>query len=452
MANGLIGRVSRGHLVVTGMALLLIGPTNHDPWVSVGSVAIGTVLLAWGIFSTTLPGITGTEVAVAGFWGLLIIFGILGRPFGVFPLSQGETPLVGTLLAAAAASVALLLSARRRARLAVVALALMGAVVIMGTMISQEWEQDLGSDVYHAHRAAGAALDRGENPYGPAVRFFDGNPFHPGDAVIEGYPYPPVVLATFGLSSILTDPRVISTIALFVFLGWLSWRVVRPATETSENLALSMLLLFAVTPLAADVWYMAWSEPLTLALFLGAFLTWKRPWIGGILLGLALASKQYLLFLAPLILLHRDDGWVRRASVAISTATATLAVPLVADPPGFIVSLIGNTSDIGFRPDTLSLSGVAAALGFELTLPVLVWIPLGLLIGGVIARGSDSVADFAGRAGLTLAAVFLIGMAFPNYWFLISGLLAIGIALAQEDGVRDEPQPQSKMRARLSQA
>ena len=426
-------RVSRGHLIVSGLALLLIGPTNHHPWVSVGCIATGLFLVALGMFSTTLPRTTGTEVAVAGAWGLLMVLGILGRSIGVFPPSLTGTRLVTTLLAAAASSMALMLSGLGRMRLAVGALALMTALIATGTMVSNDWQNGLGSDIYHAHRSAGAAIHQGENPYGSAVRFLDGNPFTIEERVFEGYPYPPVALAAFGISSIFTDPRMVSTVAWLLFLGWLGWRAGRRRTEMSGDLALSILLLAAISPLGTQVWFMAWTEPLTLVLFLGALLVWRRPWLAGILLGLALGSKQYLVFLAPLLLLHRDAGWVKRSSVAMVTVAATVIAPLAIDPSGFVRSVIGNTASIGFRPDTLSLSGPAATLGLEFVLPALVWVPLGLTVGYLLARGSRRKGDFASRAGMTLASVFLIGMAFPNYWFLGFGLIAIGAILAGEE-------------------
>lgn len=426
-------RVSRAHLIVSGLALLLIGPTSHHPWVSVGCITMGMLLVAWGMFSTTLPRTTGSEVAVAGAWGLLMVLGILGRPIGVFPPSLNGTRLVTTLLAAAASSMALVLSSLRPMRVAVGALALMTTLVTTGTMVSNDWEHGLGSDVYHAHRSAGGAIHRGENPYGPAVRFFDGNPFNTEERVFEGYPYPPVALATFGVSSIFTDPRLVSTVAWLFFLGWLAWRAGRRRTEMGGDLALSILLLAAISPLGTQVWFTAWTEPLTLGLFLGALLVWRRPWLAGILMGLALGSKQYLVFLAPLLLLHRDAGWVKRSSVAMATIAATVIAPLAVDPRGIVRSVIGNTASIAFRPDTLSLSGPAATLGLEFVLPALVWVPLGLLIGYLLARRSRRPGDFATRAGMTLASVFLIGMAFPNYWFLGFGLIAIGAVLASEE-------------------
>ncbi len=38
-------------------------------------------------------------------------------------------------------------------------------------------------------------------------------------------------------------------------------------------------------------------------------------------------------------------------------------------------------------------------------------------------------------AGLGLGIAFLIGLAFPNYWFLVAGLMAIGTALGPADQV-----------------
>ena len=284
------------------------------------------------------------------------------------------------------------------------------------------------------------AFVSGVNPYTSAVTIPDGNPFAPDDSVIEGYAYPPVVLVTYGLAGALSDPRLTSAAAWLAFVGWLAWGAASLRRKETSVASLSFLLLLSAAPLVSEVWYMAWTEPLSLILFLVATLTWSRSDVwSGVLLGLAVASKQYFVFLLPLLLFHRDAGWRRRSSVAVATAALTILVGFLPDPASFSQATIGNLVGITFRPDTQSLPGLAGELGLDFLAPTLLWIVGSFAVAVVLARSSTTAAGFIMRSGLTLGIAFWFGMAFPNYWFLVAGLLVIGSVLEASDDAAIRP-------------
>jgi len=329
-----------------------------------------------------------------------------------------------------ACAVALFFGDKQLGRRVAACSAFIVALLTVSAFVGHEWNAALGTDVYQAHRQAGSALVNGQNPYTDAVRFADGNPFAPPGRMVEGYPYPPLVLITYGLAGAFTDPRLVSVVSWLSFLGWFALQALSSRSKEKSEASLSVLMLLAFSALGSEVLFMGWTEPLSLLLFLGAALAWRRsPTWSGLLLGLALASKQYFIFLAPLLLLHRDDGWQRRSLTAVITAGGSMLIGLAQNPSAFVQATVGNLVAIGFRPDTQSLPGLAADLRFELLLPNAIWIGLSLLVAFLLARSSTSSSGFTIRSGLALGTAFMLGLAFPNYWFLVAGLLALGTVL-----------------------
>jgi Na+-transporting NADH:ubiquinone oxidoreductase subunit NqrE len=420
--------LSRAQLRLLGIALITLGASHVSPGVSAGLVIAGLGLAFAGTFGHFAP-TNGSEVRWAAATSLVMLLGLLGPPVGTYPSSiAGIRPSL-IVVGGMACVVAFGLGHRHTGRLFAVALVLGVSVITTGALMTHEWNSDVGTDIYHAHRGAGEALSSGQNPYTDVVRFEDGNPYQEG-RVFEGYPYPPVVLGTYGLAGSITDPRLISSVAWLFFLGWLGWRAVRWRSGEASSLSLAVLMVLGLSPLNSLVWFMAWTEPLTLALFAIAAILWERyPKSSGLFLGLALASKQYLVFLAPMLVLHRDRGSRPRSVVAAGVAGLTILVGLTPDPPAFLRSTIGNLADIAFRPDTQSLPGLLGDLGLHLNLPNVVWILVGLGVATLLARSSTTSSGFMIRAGLGLGSAFVLGMAFPNYWFLVAGLLGLGSAL-----------------------
>ncbi|MEX2251159.1 MAG: glycosyltransferase 87 family protein, partial [Acidimicrobiia bacterium] len=344
------------------------------------------------------------------------------------PDSVVDAKLPGVILGAAACVVAFFAAEKLALRSIAVGLALCCALFVTGGLVAGEWNSDVGTDIYHAHKAAGAALVAGENPYTDAVRILNGSPYVPEGTIIEGYPYPPVVVTTYGLVGAFSDPRLVSTLAWLAILAWTGAMAL--SRSSGSEASLGVCLILATAPGWPLLWYSAWTEPLTLLLFLLALVAWRRgPLISGILLGLALASKQYLLLLTPLFLLHRDEDWMKRLITTAATVTVTLLPAVLIDPVSFYRATIGNLADIGFRPDSQSISGLLGAMGINFELPKWAWLTVGLGAATVVGLGSRSSSLLLGRAGLALGVAFAVGLAFPNYWFLILGLMAISTIL-----------------------
>jgi len=245
--------------------------------------------------------------------------------------------------------------------------------------------------------------------------------------MIVGYPYPPVVAGTYAASSIPTDPRIISLVAwsaLVLALAIVAWRRL-----ARDSLPLAVFFLVASLPVWRLIWFGAWTEPLTLILFVGALIMWRRSaLVAGVLLGLALASKQYLVFLLPILLLYREDQYWRKLLFGVGAAVLTFLPFLLADPQAMGQALIGNLSGISFRPDTLSLPGMLYELGIDFELPRALWLALIAVTGAIVGRRARSARGLALSFAFVLGFAFLTGLAFLNYWFLVFGLVAFAVA------------------------
>jgi uncharacterized membrane protein len=191
-----------------------------------------------------------------------------------------------------------------------------------------------------------------------------------------------------------------------------------------------MFLLMAGLAVWPGVWFASWTEPLSIVLLLLTAVMWrKRPMWSAIALGLAIASKQYFLLLAPLLLLQKGEQRWKRFLVSVGVAVSTILIGLIPDPNAYLNATISNLSEIGFRPDSQSLSGLFASYGFDFYLPPVAWLALGLAFAVVVSPGAKSAADFVGRSGLILGLAFFFGQAFVNYWFLVAALFAVSALL-----------------------
>jgi hypothetical protein len=370
-------------------------------------------------------------VRLAAVTALTILIVALKLSRVTVPRSVFDVRLVGALIGGSACVVAFVGFRDKTLRAAAVALALCAALVVTGQMIAVEWNASLGTDIYRAHKAAGTALLAGENPYSDAVTFLNGSPFVPPGTVVEGYPYPPVVLITYGLVGVFTDPRLVSAVAWLAVLAW-GARAALVRSQVSRS-SFAVFLVLATLPEWPLIWFGAWTEPLSLALFLAAALAWRKGAVlSGVLLGLALASKQYFVFLAPLVLLHRDDDWAKRAVTALVTVTVTVLPAVLIDPASFYNATVGNLAAIGFRPDSQSISGLLNAIGIQFELPQWAWLAIGLGAAAGLGLRSKSSSMFVGKAALALGIAFAFGLAFPNYWFLVLSLFAVGTILESE--------------------
>ncbi|REK20649.1 MAG: DUF2029 domain-containing protein [Actinobacteria bacterium] len=422
-----------GWLLVATAAFSLAAVVDNP----IGSVAcslVGLIVTLLAVVGFEFPQIPITYVS--GGLALMVLAIAGSQRMGRFSVLSGSVTL-GLVISLATAGTAMLATSKRVRGLAVVAAAIAFLFGSLSVLVPN-WDPDLSSDIYRAHVAAGEALTAGQNPYGDAVTFESGDPNRP-DVLVEGYPYPPPALVTYAATSTFTDSRIISVVAFGLTLAGLALFARR--ASSIGWVSLGALVLLATTPIWRMAVFMAWTEPLSIALF-GASLVGiarKRSW-GWIVLGVAMASKQYLVVLAPLVLLYRDSGDRRPGWLALASAAITAGFPALLGVGDYYQAIVGNALDIGFRPDTQSLNGAIAALGGEFLIPTAAMI---LVVGLMIAwfarrRVSPQLLPAAGVA--VVAAALLVTSGFPNYWLLVSsmaGLAALVAATGDEYGRGD---------------
>ena len=443
-SSALKSAVTSDTAALVGVAGVLLAAQTPNPILSASMAAGGLALLGL-VLKASHRSSAPMLLPVAGL--LIAVFLVFARDSRVGPLPPVEFALrpfwEGLIMAGV---LALVLSGlwKKWRTVGIVAI-VVAATVMTVVMTVVEWDSELGIDVYHAHRAAGAALLDGLNPYGPAVRVLDGSPNAAPGSVIVGYPYPPVVLLTYGVSAMLADPRLVSLLAWLVLLGWLGRMALRD--ERYSDVALAFLVLLAAAPVWPVVLFTSWTEPVSLLLLVLAASLWRsRPILGAVLLGLALASKQYFVLLTPLLLLSPGFRRVKHLPLALGVAGATLLPFILVDAVAFWEATVTNIASIGFRPDTQSVSGLLAAVGVDLVLPVWVWLLVCFSFGIALARGLRSEGDLLLGVTLVLGVAFLTGLAFPNYWFLVAGLGAAGVVLSQ-GSLGDQGSPREKVEA-----
>lgn len=415
--------LSPAMLKVLAVAAISLAALPDSSVLAATAAVVGLICFAWSLVLDQ-SGEDRHSFRWAGFSVIVILLVGLPGTVGAMPVPAGAVRATWVGLLVLASVLAIVSGHRNLLRRASVVTALLAVIVTTSVMTVQEWRADLGLDVYWMHRAAGEALFEGENPYTDKVTVSSGSPYAPEGEVIEGYPYPPVVLGTYGVSGAEGDPRIISTVSWLGLLAWMAWRAWK--TDPVSNTAYSMLLLLAGLAVWPVSWFASWTEPLSVALFLLVAVWWRRrPVLSALALGLAIASKQYFIFLAPLLLLHRDDSKRMRLMVAFGIASLTILTGIALDPRAYVDATIWNLSEIGFRPDTQSLSGMLASSGIEFYLSPVTWVVTGLLISAIVAIGSNTASDLIARSGLALGLIFFFGQAFPNYWLLVLALFAV---------------------------
>lgn len=361
------------------------------------------------------------------------LFGLLGA-IGWSPSLIGQTTatierLPGAIflvLAVAAFVTRRITSPSRYVALVVTTLLTVGS---FGT-VHIESMGDFGFDVYHLHVAAADAILEGKNPYTDAVVVRDGSPnAAPGD-VITGYVYPPITGFSYALGHWLSpDARYAGLAAWLAVLLIVGISAVRQRSD--RNLYLMMLL--GSVPGLWLVLRAAWTEPLSLMFMAIAVAVWARPGLSGLGVGALVASKQYLLVTAPVLLLHRDEGWLRRLVFASIAVAVTIGPALLWDFGAFWDSAVAFHTTTEPRADSVNLVGLLALTGVEWAPATVVPLGLGILAGTWAGWGSRTRRSFLLASALALSASFLVtSQAFANYWFLVFGLCVL--ALLDEGG------------------
>lgn len=358
--------------------------------------------------------------------GFLTILGVAVPTYDLFPHPSPVYFLVLAAVQLAAFGVVALSRNLNRIVAAIVCVVLLGATAAVGIFVLRETE-GVGFDVYHLHRAAAQALAGGRSPYGDAVTVDDGSFEAEPGAVIVGYPYPPSMAVLYAPASWLTgEPRWTNLIAWLATLTTLMFLAVR----SLDRFRLLVALLFASIPAWTFVVQAGWTEMVTLALIVGAGVSWtKLPTIAPASLGLAVASKQYFLVALPLLLFHPSIRG-KRAMVVLFVAAATLIPFVILDPIHLWQSIVAFHVNTPPRTNSANLVGLLALAGIDWHPPVLIVVVVPALVAAWAALRSRRLSGFTAGLALTLGTFFMISsQAFSNYWFLIAGLCGLSAYL-----------------------
>ena len=401
------------------------------PVAATGAAVIGSALL-WISFTrpdlAVSAGLTRIVVAV-----LTLTLVIVGARLGSYGFPEPAGLAAAGWVAGAVAAAILVMWPRSRLNSAglVLATALI-LILAVGTVI--QYRANLfGLDVYRSHEAAADALAAGENPYTDAVRVLDGSPNAEDGAVFEGYAYPPVTLVLFSLGDwVGGDPRWAAALAIAFGIA------VGARASSLRSLGVLVVVVLAATPTMRWIVWSGSTEPVTFALLLGAVTLWRRPTMSGIVLGLALATKQYLVVLVPLVFLLDQRPW-KRTGVAVSVAGLTLLPAFLADPEAFWFTMVERPLGLAFRPDTQSVSGALNQLGWRVDVPSIVTIAGVFAVSWAFVRTvrPATPAVFLGGCAIALSTTFLLSLAFTNYWWLVQWLTTAATVLSVGD-LREE--------------
>ncbi len=307
----------------------------------------------------------------------------------------------------------------------VIAVAAAAFVVALGTVhIHDRWPP---IDVMLIHNSAAEVLAEGRNPYTDA-RAPNTSPLADPDAEFEGYVYPPTTLLAFAGSGLtFGDPRWATVIALVGFTAIViaPWKRVSVYSGTARA---ALVLAFLAQPALPFFLNRGWTDLIALPFVAASASLWtRRPLVAAALLGLACSSKEYYLFIMPMLLLWPDEFRWRRLGVVVGVVAATYAPFLLLDPSSMAGSSLGAAASAPYRPDSLGLAGLGV------NTPRIVSYALSFGMAALVGiRGGRRERFFVGMSAV-LAIGFATGFqAFINYWLLVVGMAVVALVALVE--------------------
>lgn len=312
---------------------------------------------------------------------------------------------------------------RRRVHAAVILTAVIFVAGVTGSLLILNTPEP-PIDVWQLHLQGGEALVSGANPYAD----LDVESSFAADAdsgVISGYSYTPPNLIGFGLTSSLTsDSRWFSLGCWILFIACLGIMSVHNPSRDA------LVWLVASQPAWPLVLEMGYTESLTLALIGGAVVAWRRnPLIAAGLLGVALASKQYLAVLIPLLLLTPLVTVKQRTAIVI-TGAVTASSGLIwglADYWDAVVSFHGRVPP---QASSINLYAISDAVGVPLLVPTALGAAVAAVLGIGMIWNRESITELILVSALTLGVAFVLApQAFVNYWLLVACLICMAVSI-----------------------
>lgn len=269
--------------------------------------------------------------------------------------------------------------------------------------------------------------------YGPGV-VVDGR-------VDYGFPYLPTPLIMDVPAYVLGDVRYLHAAALVACAA-----VTRALATDALGRALAVAILTA--PTSMFVVLASWVEPMmSLLLCLGAVALLRASRSVGVVLGLFLSSKQYLVVMLPALwVVRRVAGW-RRVAEACAVAAAIIGVFFLWDPRSFIRSALIFQLRQPFRDDAVSLLPLVTDVTGPLPSWALACLPLvaGCAASVVLVRRlrPGPTAFLLASSLPLLCTVLLSKQAFANYFLMAgTGLLLAAVCWVVDDPLAEASDPE----------
>lgn len=423
---GVFTRSWRAHALVGAIALSMAGAEKWALW-EAWVALFGVIALLLSVFWLQRASESDHNRAVR----VLIPFGFVVFGLSFIPAANdgfGNEWVPGIRLAIMALGIVPLVRDMRGER----HLYLWMRLLIMGLVLGSGFvtildAPELYTDVYFGHAYAAESLADGGNPYAD-IEFPDSAPGEWNEGMIHGYPYPPVTMLPYAFAQWAWDSRMLSVLSLVALLGLVSrW------SRRFRGAGLGTAALVASIPLTPVVIRYAWTEPWSVLLLVASTVVWSRPVAFGVLFGLAVASKQYMvLAVIPLLTMPMPDRW-KRLSIAAGVCAVTILPFFLWDPQAMWSAVIADPLGRPIRGDSRSI----AALG--ITVPVAVALVAAVVLGLLAGRLATSPGRLLAVQAATFGVYFLLTPnTFGNYWYLVTVLAFIATTMKSGTNSDDE--------------
>jgi hypothetical protein len=312
-----------------------------------------------------------------------------------------------------------------------------------------------GIDVLAFHRLAATRLLSGGNPYAMTFPNHYGvlatQTFYAPGIVVDGqvtvgYPYPPPSLIMSVIGTWLGDVRLPSVMCLAVA----SVLLLHCASDRLGRVAALMPLLSPDTMMLTGL---GWTEPLVMMLLVATVVAARRgSRFMPVILGLLLVSKQYLVFVLPLIGLLVARGDRRRLTYtllgAVATGSAVILPWFLINPTAVWRSLVWFQFRQPFRSDSISaMIWFKDQFGWSdsivlATISLVLAAGTSLTLGYRMLRRAAAPVAFALGTGAVLLVMFMSAkQAFINYymlattaWFAVVALTSVADERGHQPG------------------
>ena len=290
-------------------------------------------------------------------------------------------------------------------------------------------------DVFTMQTQGAKGLLEGKNVY---ALEFQPHPLLRQGAEHYGYPYPPAAFLPTFLSWLLFRDVRVAWLICDLLAALLMFRLALRANPGPKSALFRQLvtLTFLFLPRTLFVLEQSWTEPLVVVALAGFALALagrRGCALTGGLLGLLLASKQYVLVIVPLVLKLRRckvATWICAAATGL-----VLALPFALwDPRAMVDRVFIYFLKSPGRVDALSIYGGFLRLGCELPW----WLVVPLWLGGVAWFTWKMPRNLPGWLFSTASVwlyFFMLGkQAFMNYFHLIACTLLLAVAASSVTG------------------